>query len=100
MLTATPKRTFVEKIGGGLRAAETFVMGLHKTADNLAVARRENAVILKEDNEKTALPLDMFMRTERNNNFTHGIYGLSYFSCYCVTFDRFNTEAVISYKYF
>jgi N-acetylmuramoyl-L-alanine amidase len=30
--------------------AETFVMGLHKTADNLAVARRENAVILKEDN--------------------------------------------------
>lgn len=29
---------------------ETFVMGLHKTADNLSVARRENAVILKEDN--------------------------------------------------
>jgi N-acetylmuramoyl-L-alanine amidase len=30
--------------------AETFVMGLHKTDDNLNVARRENAVILKEDN--------------------------------------------------
>lgn len=29
--------------------AETFVMGLHKTNENLAVARRENAVILKED---------------------------------------------------
>jgi N-acetylmuramoyl-L-alanine amidase len=30
--------------------AETFVMGLHKSDDNLNVARRENAVILKEDN--------------------------------------------------
>jgi N-acetylmuramoyl-L-alanine amidase len=30
--------------------AETFVMGLHKTDDNLGVARRENAVILQEDN--------------------------------------------------
>jgi N-acetylmuramoyl-L-alanine amidase len=30
--------------------AETFVMGLHKTDDNLNVAKRENAVILKEDN--------------------------------------------------
>jgi N-acetylmuramoyl-L-alanine amidase len=30
--------------------AETFVMGLHKTNDNLNVAKRENAVILKEDN--------------------------------------------------
>jgi len=30
--------------------AETFVMGLHKSDDNLNVARRENAVILQEDN--------------------------------------------------
>ncbi|MBX7201826.1 MAG: N-acetylmuramoyl-L-alanine amidase [Bacteroidia bacterium] len=30
--------------------SETFVMGLHKSDDNLNVARRENAVILKEDN--------------------------------------------------
>jgi len=30
--------------------AETFVMGLHKSEDNLNVAKRENAVILKEDN--------------------------------------------------
>ena len=66
----------------------------------LSDAHSTSYVILKEGSEKTALPLDMFMRTERNNNFTHGIYGLSYFSCYCVTFDRTNTEAVISYKYF
>ncbi len=30
--------------------AETFVMGLHKSEDNLNVAKRENAVILQEDN--------------------------------------------------
>lgn len=30
--------------------AETYVMGLHKTDNNLQVARRENAVILKEEN--------------------------------------------------
>jgi N-acetylmuramoyl-L-alanine amidase len=29
---------------------ETFVMGLHKSEDNLSVAKRENAVILQEDN--------------------------------------------------
>ncbi len=29
---------------------ETFVMGLHKSAGNLAVAKKENAVILQEDN--------------------------------------------------
>lgn len=30
--------------------SETFVMGLHKSEDNLNVAKRENAVILQEDN--------------------------------------------------
>ena len=66
----------------------------------LSDAHSTSYVILKEDSDKTALPLDMFVKTDRNNNFTHGIYGLSYFSCYCVTFDRFSTEAVIAYKYF
>jgi len=33
--------------------AETFVMGLHKSADNLAVARRENSSILLEKDYKT-----------------------------------------------
>ena len=65
----------------------------------LSDAHSTSYVILKEDNEKTALPLDMFMRTEKNN-FTHGIYGLSYFSGYYLTLSRCNTEAVISYKYF
>ena len=30
--------------------SETYVMGLHKTNDNFEVARRENAVILQEEN--------------------------------------------------
>jgi hypothetical protein len=65
----------------------------------LSDAHSTSYVILKEDNKKTALPLDMFMRTEKNN-FTHGIYGLTYFSGYYITLSRCNTEAVISYKYF
>ena len=65
----------------------------------LSEAHSTSYVILNMESYKTALPLDMFQRTARNN-FTHGIYALSYFSCYCVTFDRTNTEAVISYKYF
>jgi hypothetical protein len=65
----------------------------------LSDAHSTSYVIIKEDGEKTALPLDMFMRTDRNN-FTHGIYGLSYFSGYYITLSRCNTEAVISYKYF
>jgi hypothetical protein len=64
----------------------------------LSDAHSTSYVILNEGSDKTALPLDMFMR--KDSNFTHGIYGLSYFSCYCVTFSRCNTEAIVSYKYF
>lgn len=33
-----------------VRGAATYVMGLHKNKDNLAVAKKENAAILKENN--------------------------------------------------
>lgn len=37
-----------------LRGAETYVMGLHKTQENLQVARTENAVILAEGDQSEA----------------------------------------------
>ena len=46
------------------------------------------------------LPLSMFMRTEQKNKFTHGIYGLSAFSAYFLTFDKSNNVVVIAYKIF
>ena len=57
-------------------------------------------VIVEEDEEKIPLGLDMFMRTEEKNNFTHGIYGMSYFSGYYLTLSRCGSEGVIAYKYF
>jgi hypothetical protein len=62
-------------------------------------AHSTSYVIIKEDDEKIPLPLDMFMRTDRNN-FTHGIYGMSYFSGYYLTLSKCGTEGVIAYKYF
>jgi N-acetylmuramoyl-L-alanine amidase len=38
--------------------AETYVMGLHKTDDNLAVAKRENSVMMLEDNYKEIYNFD------------------------------------------
>lgn len=46
------------------------------------------------------LPLCMFMRTDRNNNFTHGIYSTSAFDGYFITLSKCNSEAVIAHKYF
>lgn len=65
----------------------------------ISEAEEKSYVILKEDEEETALPLDMFIRTEKNN-FTHGIFSLSYFSGYFLTISRCGTEGVIAYKYF
>lgn len=56
-------------------------------------------VIAEEDEEKIPLPLDMFMKTEKNN-FTHGIYGMSYFSGYYLTLSKCGTQGTIAYKYF
>ncbi len=56
-------------------------------------------VISEFKDQKTAIPLGMFMRTY-NNNFTHGIFSDSYFSGYFITLNRDHSEAVISYKYF
>ena len=55
-------------------------------------------VIVEDDEEKIPLGLDMFIRTD--GNFTHGIYGMSYFSGYYLTLSRCGTEGVIAYKYF
>lgn len=65
----------------------------------LSDAHSTSYVIIKEDGEKTALPLDMFMRTEKNN-FTHGIYGMTYFSGYYLTLSKCGTQGTIAYKYF
>ena len=48
--------------------------------------------------EEVALALGMFMKAD--SNFTHGIYSLSYWSGYYLTFNRDNSEAVIAYKHF
>ena len=42
----------VEKNGEYVKGASTYVMGLHKSETNMAVARRENSVILLEDDYK------------------------------------------------
>ncbi|MFQ3575527.1 MAG: N-acetylmuramoyl-L-alanine amidase [Cytophagales bacterium] len=34
----------------GVRGTETYFMGMHKTDDNLDVAKRENAVVMQEEN--------------------------------------------------
>ena len=62
-------------------------------------AEEDIFVISKFKDKETVLPLSLFIRTNKNN-FTHGIYSDSYFSCYCLTLSKCNSEAVIAYKYF
>ena len=47
-----------------------------------------------------ALPLNMFMKTDKGNNFTHGIYSLGVFAGYFITFSKDCQSCVIAYKYF
>ena len=80
-----------------------FELPQHSQAEilqDISIEDAENTqyVILEEDGEETALPLDMFMRT--NSNFTHGIFSLSYSSGSSLTLSRCATEGVIAYKYF
>ena len=55
---------------------------------------------IDKDGEPEFLPLSMFMRTDRQNNFTHGIYSLTSFSAYFLTFCKSNDIALIAYKHF
>lgn len=80
-----------------------FELPQHSQAEilqDISIEDAENTqyVILEDDGEETALPLDMFMRTD--GNFTHGIFSLSYFSGYYITLSKCGTQAVIAYKYF
>ena len=62
----------------------------------------EEAFFVMFDHKKegeTALPLSMFMKTDKNN-FTHGIYSTSAFDGYFITLSRSNDCAVIAHKYF
>ena len=63
-------------------------------------AQSTSYVVINKDDEKIPLPLDMFMKTDRNNNFTHGIYSITFFSGYYLTLSKCGTEGVIAYKYF
>lgn len=45
------------------------------------------------------LPLSMFMRVD-NNRMTHGIYSISAFSGFFITFSRDNEYCTVSYKIF
>ena len=66
---------------------------------DLGVIEDSNFVLFTEkDGTDTALPLFNFMRT--NRKFTHGIYGLTAYSCYTVTLSKSNDCAVVAYKYF
>jgi hypothetical protein len=67
--------------------------------DELSDAHSTQYVISKFKDQKEAVPLCLFMRTD-GNNFTHGIHADSFFSGYYITLSRCGQEAVIAYKYF
>jgi len=55
---------------------------------------------IRKSGEVEFLPLGMFIKTDRENNFTHGIYSISYFDGYFLTLSRDNSEAVVAHKHF
>lgn len=79
--------------------AETFVMGLTKTADNLEVAKFENSVILKEDNfsskyegfdnsPEAYIMLSLMQNTHIDQSLTLASYVQSQFKEKANRFDR------------
>ena len=63
-----------------VHGAETYVMGLHKTSQNLDVAKRENAVIELEDNKDQYLDFDadsplahIILQNRQTSNLAHSI---------------------------
>ena len=71
--------------------------------DNLTAEELEEdfyVIFNHKDGEEDILALSNFIRTNRNNNFTHGVYSMSYFSAYYITFSRCNSEVVVAYKTF
>lgn len=80
-----------------------------KEMDYLTPEELDGETFVKDPCSETQfLPLSIFERTngnpwrasERENKFTHGIFGLTYFSCYTITLNRSNDEATVAYKYF
>lgn len=67
--------------------------------DELSDASDTLYVVSKFKDQKDAIPVSMFIRTDKNN-FTHGVHADSYFSGYYLTLSRCGQEAVIAYKYF
>lgn len=72
---------------------------MHNYFDELSDAHSTLYVISRFKEMKEAVPVSMFMRTDRNN-FSHGIFSDSYFSGYFITFSKCGQEAVVAYKYF
>jgi hypothetical protein len=58
----------------------------------------DDMYVIDPCDKNDVLPLSMFECTN-NNNFTHGIYGQSYFSAYTITLSRYNDCAVVAYKH-
>lgn len=62
-------------------------------------ATDDSYALINEKQGESALPLSAFIRTN-NNKFTHGMYGLSAFSCYTITLSKCATQCVVAYKSF
>ncbi len=86
--------------GASAHGAETFVMGLHKTETNLAVAKRENESILFEDNYERQyegfnlntpegnIIFSLYQNKFLNQSLTFAALCQKYFREYAVRYDR------------